>query len=59
VGARGNGPGDGNCRVSEDAAAGAGLTAAEHCGAAHYSCCNDLPQSRWRAANGHEPSILD
>ena len=57
--ARGNGPEDGNCPLSEDAAAGEGLAAAEHCGAEHYSCCKVRLRKRRHAASGHVPDIPD
>jgi hypothetical protein len=57
--ARGNDPGDGNYRLSEGAAAGEGLAAAEHCGAAHCSCCKARLRSRRHAASGHGPGIPD
>jgi hypothetical protein len=59
VNARGNDPGDGNYRVSEDAAAGEGLAAAEHCGAAHCNCCKARLRRRLHAATGREPGIPD
>ena len=59
VDARASGPADGNSQVIEDAAAGEGLTAAEHCAAANYSCCKARLRSRWRAASGRGPSIPD
>ena len=55
----GNDPGDGNYRLSEGAAAGGGLAAAGHCGAAHCSCCKARLRSRPHAASGHGPGILD
>jgi hypothetical protein len=54
-----NAPEDGNYRVSEDAAAGEGLAAAEHCGAARCNCCKVHLRSRQHAASGLGPSIPD
>jgi hypothetical protein len=57
--ARGNDPGDGNYRVSEDEAAGEGLAAAEHCGAGLCSWRKARFRMRLRAASGRGPGIPD